>query len=383
MPRSSRKAVRSRRGDHVTIPLFRPVICEEAIAAAGEVMRSGWLGLGPKTREFEAAFADYVGAPYCVGLNSCTSALHLGLHVLGLPSGSEVITTALTFVAANHVILHEGCRPVFADIEADTGNLDVESVSRRITERTGAIMLMHYGGHPCDLDEFYTLARERDIAIIEDCAHACGSTYKGRRIGSHGDIHAFSFQATKNLPMGDGGALTVRSQQQASRLRRLRSLGMDRDAFQRIRRGRFHWDYDITELGFKCYMNDIQAAVGLAQLARLDADNARRAEIAGQYRERLSNVPGLRLLQSKNDRTSSHYLFCILVKRRDALVEKFQACDVDVGVHFRRNDQYPMYEESNLPNTERFWRSVISLPMHVALTDDQVDYIADIIRTGW
>ncbi len=383
MPRSSRKAVRSRQRADVPIPLFRPVICEEAIAAVGDVMRSGWLGLGPKTREFEEAFADHVGAPYCVGLNSGTSALHLGLHVLGLPSGSEVITTALTFVATNHVILYEGCRPVFADIQPDTGNLDVASASGRITERTGAIMLMHYGGHPCDLDEFYTLARERNIPIIEDCAHACGATYKGKRIGSHGDIHAFSFHAVKNLPMGDGGALTVRSDENSLRLRRLRWLGIEQDTFQRAQPGAYEWEYDVTEVGYKYHMNDIQAAIGLAQLARLDADNARRAEVAAHYRERLSNVPGLKLLQHKDDRRSSFHLFCILAERRDALAGKLRAAGVDVGVHYRRNDQYPMYDEHDLPNTENFWRRVVSLPMHVALTDDQIDYIAGIVGEGW
>jgi perosamine synthetase len=367
----------------VRIPLFRPVICQEAIEAVGEVLRSGWLGLGPRTQAFEKAFADYVGAPYCVGLNSGTAALHLGLHLLNLPPGSEVITTPLTFVSTNHVILYEGCRPVFADIQPDTGNLDVVSVAERVTERTRAIMLVHYGGYPCDLDEFYAVARARGIPIIEDCAHACGATYKGKRIGGHGDIHAFSFHAVKNLPMGDGGALTVRSEAHDTRLRRLRWLGVDRDTFQRTARQAYHWDYDVAEVGFKYHMNDIQAAIGLAQLCHLDEDNARRTNIAAQYRERLAKVPGVRLLQYQDDRTSSFHLFCILVEERDALVDKLRAAGVDVSVHYRRNDQYPMYEEQNLPNTERFWRSVISLPMHVELTDEQVDYVTDIIRKGW
>lgn len=365
------------------IPLFRPVVHEETVEAIGEVLRSGWLGLGPKTEVFEKAFAEYVGASYCVGLNSCTSALHLTLHLLNLSPGSEVITTPLTFVSTNHVILYEGCQPVFADIQPDTGNLDVNSVSERITERTGAIMLVHYGGYPCDLDEFYALARDRGIPIIEDCAHACGATYKGKRIGSHGDTHAFSFHAVKNLPMGGGGALTVRSEEHDSRLRKLRWLGIDSSTFQRTERRGYSWEYDVSEVGFNYHMNDIQAAIGLAQLPYLDEDNARRAEIAAQYRERLSNVPGVRLLQYENDRTSSFHLFCILADRRDALVDKLQAAGVDVGVHYRRNDQYPMYEEHDLPNTECFWRSVISLPMHTELIDEQIDYVTDTIRKGW
>ena len=363
--------------------MFRPLIREQAVQAVGEVLRSGWLGLGPKTASFEEAFADYIGISYCVGLNSCTAALHLGLRLLDLPPGSEVITTALTFVSTNHVILYENCRPVFADIERDTGNLDINSVSERITGRTRAIMLMHYAGYPCDIERFYALARRRNIPIVEDCAHACGAEDKGRRIGSHGDIHAFSFHPVKNLPMGDGGALTIRSEEYNERLRRLRWLGISADTFQRTGLQGYRWNYDVSEVGFKYHMNDVQAAIGLAQLAWIDRDNARRASIAAQYRQQLSGVPGIKLLEYKSDRKSSCHLFCILAEQRDSLIDKLGANQVDVSVHYLRNDRYSMYEEHELPNTEYFWRHAISLPMHLALTDDQVDYVTDIIRKGW
>ena len=365
------------------IQLFRPVICEEAIEAVVDVLSSGWLGLGPKTLAFEKAFAEYTGASFCVGVNSCTAALHLALRLLNLPPGAEVITTPLTFVSTNHVILYEGCKPVFADIQVETGNLDVGSVAERLTDRTGAIMLVHFGGYPCDQDEFYGLARERGIPIIEDCAHACGSTYKGKRIGSHGDIHAFSFNPVKNLTTGDGGALTISSREHDSRLRKLRSFGIDRETMNRMGPQGYEWEYDVTEVGFRYAMNDIQAAIGLAQLPRLDEENARRAKVAEQYRALLSDVPGIELPSRKSDRTSSNHLFFILAEKRDALVEKLRSSGVDVGVHYRRNDQYPMYEEQNLPNTEYFWGRVLSLPMHLALTDEQIDYVADVIKKGW
>ena len=365
------------------IPLFRPVICEEAIEGVVDVLSSGWLGLGPKTLAFEKAFAEYVGGPFCVRVNSCTAALHLGLHLLNLSPGSEVITTPLTFVSANHAILYEGLTPVFADIQPETGNLEVGSVAERITDRTGAIMLIHYGGYPCDLDEFYALSSDRGIPIIEDCAHACGATYKGKRIGSHGDIHAFSFHAVKNLTMGDGGALTVRSGDHYSRLRRLRWLGADRGTFERTDHQAYHWSYDVTEVGFRYLMNDVLAAIGLAQLPHLDKENARRTEMAAQYREQLSSVPGVRLLKYKDDRMSSYHLFCILADGRDVLMDNLRSAGVDVSVHYRRNDQYPMYEEQDLPNTEYFWRRVISLPMQLTLTDEQIGYITDIIKKGW
>jgi perosamine synthetase len=365
------------------IQLFQPRICEEAIEAVCEVLRSGWIGSGPRTQAFESAFASYVGAPYCVGLNSGTSALHLGLHLLDLPPGSEVITTPLTFVSTNHVILYERCTPVFADIQPKTGNLDIKAVAGRITERTKAIILVHFGGYPCDLDEFYALARAREIPILEDCAHACGAQYKGKHIGSRGNFHAFSFHAVKNLPMGDGGALTIRFPEHDERLRRLRWLGIDADTFRRSRNGPYLWEYNIPEVGFKYQMNDIQAAIGLAQLRCLDEENAYRASIATLYRQKLRNVSGVELLQYNDDRSSSYHLFCILAQNRNALMTKLQSSGVDVGIHYKRNDQYPMYEEHNLPNTEHFWRKVISLPMHTFMTEEHVDYVTNVIRSGW
>ncbi len=365
------------------IPLFRPSISEDAIEAVTTVLRSGWLGLGPKTQEFEQKFAEYVGAPHCVGLNSCTSAIHLALHVQDFEKDSEVITTPLTFVSTNHAILYEGLHPVFADVDQASGNLSVESVKQKITDRTRAVIVVHYGGYPADIDELYALARANDIAVIEDCAHACGATYKGRRIGSHGDFHAFSFHAVKNLPMGDGGALTIRSSDHDARLRRLRWLGIDKDTFRRTTSRSYDWEYDVPEVGFKYHMNDVEAAIGLAQLQFLDRENARRAEIASLYREGLTGTAGVDLPPSSDDRTSSFHLFPIRVDNRDALIEKLKSEAIGAGVHYRRNDEYPMYERSDLPGAELFSSRVLSLPMHMCLTDDDVHRVTHTIAAGW
>jgi len=366
------------------IQLFRPGIREEAILAVSEVLRSGWIGMGPKTAEFERAFADYTGANHCVGLNSCTSALHLALRLLNLPSGSEVITTPLTFISTNHAILYEGLHPVFADIEPRTGNLDAGSVASRITERTRAIIVMHYGGYPCDLDAFSALRRERNLPIIEDCAHACGAAYHGKRIGSHGNFHAFSFHAVKNLPMGDGGALTLSQPEDDARARTLRWMGIDRSTYQRSDNVRsYQWDYQIGEVGFKYHMNDIQAAIGLAQLPFLDEENRYRARLVAQYREALAGVPGVELLHHAEDRQSSHHLCPILVDGRERLIDKLNAGGVDVGMHYRRNDDYPMYERQELPNVAAFTARVLSLPLHLGLTQDDVNYVTRLIQEGW
>jgi perosamine synthetase len=245
------------------------------------------------------------------------------------------------------------------------------------------LIVVHYGGLPADLDELYSLAGENGITVIEDCAHACGSMYKGKRIGSHGDFHAFSFHAVKNLPMGDGGALTVRSSDHDARLRRLRWLGIDKDTFRRTTSTSYEWEYDVPEVGFKYHMNDIEAAIGLAQLRYLDQENARRAEIAALYRSELSSVVGLDLPGEFEDRTSSFHLFPIRVDGRDSLVAKLKSEGIGAGVHYRRNDEYPMYQRSDLPGAESFSSRVLSLPMHMCLTDDDVHRVARTIASGW
>jgi perosamine synthetase len=367
----------------VKVPLFRPSISEAAISSVADVLRSGWLGLGPRTREFEQRFGAYVGAPHCVGLNSCTSAIHLALHVLDLPKDSEVITTPLTFVSTNHAILYESLVPVFADIDRTSGNLSINDVAARITDRTRAIIVVHYGGYPADIDELYALADSRGIHVIEDCAHACGATYRGKRIGSHGSLHAFSFHAVKNLPMGDGGALTVRSDEHDARLRRLRWLGIDKDTFRRTTSTSYDWDYDVPEVGYKYHMNDVEAAIGLAQLDLLDGENARRAEIASMYRHALAAIPGVGLTAQSDDRASSFHLFPVLVDNREGFIGKLKEAGIGVGVHYRRNDTYSMYEKADLPDAEWFSSRVVSLPMHMCLSDDDVSYVTRTIASGW
>ena len=365
------------------IALFRPWIREESIEAVSSTLRSGWLGLGPRAKEFEEVFAAYLGAKHCVGVSSGTAALQLALHVLDLPPGTEVVTSPLTFVSANLVLLHEGLRPVFADVQPRTGNIDPASVAKLVGERTGAVMVMHYGGYPCDLDELYGLLRPRGIPLIEDCAHAAGAVYRGGRIGSHGDLHAYSFQAAKNLPAGDGGALAVRSDAFDERLRRLRLHGITASAFDRSAGVSYRWDYGVSELGFKQHMNDVIATIALAQLAFLDEDNMRRGDIVARYRAGLAGVPGLELLEQESDRTSANHLCCVLVESRDALVDRLAEHGIETGVHYRPSYDYPLFTGEQLPGVESFWRRAVSLPLHLGLSDEDVDRVIETIREGW
>ena len=264
-----------------------------------------------------------------------------------------------------------------------TGNVDPASVAELVGDRTGAVVVMHYGGYPCDLDELYGLVRPRGIPLIEDCAHGCGAVYRGARIGSHGDLHAFSFQAVKNLPAGDGGALVVRSDEHDERLRRLRWFGITSSTYDRTSGSSYRWEYDVAELGFKHHMNDITAAIGLAQLAVLDEDNARRRSLAARYRAGLAGVPGLELLHYEGDRESSYHLFCVLAESRDALVDRLAGHGIDVGVHYRPSYAYPLLGGEPLPGVESFWRRAVSLPLHLGLADEDVDRVVETIRGGW
>ena len=364
------------------IDLFRPTVSDAAIDAAVDALRSGWHGTGPRTAAFERAFAEYCGAAQCVGASTGTDALVLAMILAGV-DGREVILPAMTYVATAHAIVRAGGRPVFADIDGATGNLSPSSVLDRVTERTGALAVVHYGGLPADLDELRGIADDHGLRVIEDCAHAVGASYRGRRVGAGGDLHAFSFQATKNLTAAGGGALTLDDDKGAARARRLRAQGIDRDFFTRASDGGSPWDYSVTEVGFSNAMSDVQAAIGLVQLGLLDAENRRRAAIAERYRDRFRRVPGIRLLDEPDDRVSSNYLFVVLADGRDALMEKLAVDGVVTSVHFRRIDSHPVYERADLPVTEWFWRRCMSLPVHLALTDDDVDRVCDLVERGW
>ncbi|MHB0997838.1 MAG: DegT/DnrJ/EryC1/StrS family aminotransferase [Armatimonadota bacterium] len=367
------------------VRLFKPSIKEETISSVSDVLRSGWLGMGPKTAEFEKEFAKYVSAPCCLTTSSGTSALHLALKILQIPTGANVITTPITFISTNHTILYENLVPVFADVEPETGNLDIKSVESMINENTGAIIIVHYGGNPCALDEFYSLSKKYGIPIIEDCAHACGSYYYDRPIGSHDTLQAFSFDPTKNLTTGGGGALTFRSENYIDRLKCLRYMGTNKDSFTRFGDGGRNYDreYSVVDVGFRYHMNDIAAAIGLAQMKYLDQDNLRRKEIVDVYRSELADVPGLKLLATDLNHKSSNFLFAVLAESRNALMDKLKENGIGTAVHFKRCDKYPMYKTQELPNAEYFSNYTLSLPMYPDMTDDEIYYVTKNIKSGW
>jgi perosamine synthetase len=369
--------------DHA-IPVFRPFHGEEEIQAVAEVIRSGWWGQGPKTAEFEQRFAAFVGSTLAVAVNSATAALHLALRVAGV-EGGEVITTSMTFVSSNHAILYNNATPVFADIQPDTLNIDPDDIARKVTTRTKAILVVHYGGHPADMDRIHEIASAHDLVVIEDAAHAAGAQYKGRPVGSLSPLTCFSFHPVKNLATGDGGMITLSNAEWDARLRRLRWVGINKDTWKRSKdrdASQYSWEYDVEELGYKYHTNDILAAIALVQLERLPQTNARRREICALYDEGLGDLPWLELPVERPDVVSARHNYVVRLENRDGLADWLREHRVATGMHYIPNHLYSMYRPyaTSLPVTEREWKRLLTLPLYPALTDDEVCYIIDVIR---
>ena len=366
------------------IQLFKPDIGDEEIAAVEEVLRSGWIGLGPKTAEFEREFAAFVGAPHAVALNSGTSALHLALILAGIRPGDEVIVPSLTFVSTVAVVLYVGATPVFADVEPDTLCIAPEDIARKISRKTKAIIPVHFGGHPCEMDEISYLARERSITVVDDAAHACGATYKGRQVGTLSDLTCFSFHAIKNLTTAEGGMLTCHRADWDQRLRKLRWMGINKHTWERTTDGQtYAWQYSIDQLGYKYHMNDVAAAMGLVQLSRLPDLNRRRREIVKLYNEGLADISWGQLPVEREHVHSAWHIYAIRVTEREGLLEHLKAHDVSPGVHYYPIHLHKFYQRwgTPLPVTEQAWQQSLSLPMHPKLADDEVAQVIDVIRS--
>jgi len=358
------------------IQVFKPCIGMEEVEAVKEVLLSGWLGLGPKTTEFEKKFSEYISVKQTVGLNSCTAALEMALKLLGVGSGDEVILPTMTFISTGHAVVYNRAKPVFADVECDTLGISAEDIARKITKKTKAIMVVHYGGRPVDIDAIKQVAN--GIPIIEDCAHACGAEYKGKKCGSLADIGCFSFQAVKNLCMGDGGAITCEDEAMVARAKKLRWLGIDKGTWDRTSGDKsYWWEYNVDEVGYKNHMNDIMAAIGIEQLKKLDAMNQRRREVAEQYTERLQNIPQITTPLANNKTfKSSWHIYHIQCENRNELASHLQSKDICTGVHYTPNHTYKCYHDSaKLPTAESVFPRLLSLPMYPDLKNKDVEYV--------
>ena len=374
------------------LPFHRPCIDQEEIDAVVDTLRSGWLTMGPKTRAFEEAFATAVQAPHAVAVSSATAGLHLGLDALGVGPGDEVLVPTLTFASTAATVIHTGARPVLVDCEPDTLNLSVADAARKCTPRTKAIVPVHFAGHPCDMDAVLALAQARGIRVMEDAAHALPAHYRGRPIGTLGDLTVFSFYATKNLTTGEGGMVTTGDAALSERLRTRRLHGMTRDAWKRYNKDGT-WRYDVAYPGFKYNMTDMNAALGLVQLKRLPAMQAERRRIVAHYRTALGDVSAVELPTCKVDVDHAWHLFVVRVRAeqlrigRDEVIEQLTAAGIGTSVHFIPLHEHSYYRDvlgvraEDLPHATAEWQRIISLPLYPGMTPNDVDRVANALRS--
>ncbi len=377
------------------IPFHRPSMTEAEVDAVGAVLRSGWLTTGPKVKALEEAVASYVTpagrkAPHAVALSSCTAALHLALIAAGVKEGDEVVTSPYTFVATGETILYLGAKPVFVDVEPASKNLDPALLAKAITAKTRAIVSVSIGGHPCRADEIGTVARSRHLPVIEDAAHSLTAQIGGVPVGTQADITCFSFYATKGVTAGEGGMAVTARAEWADRIRRLSLHGLSAAAWSRYDKGGW-WEYDVTELGYKYNLTDIQAALALAQLKRADAMRARREEIARRYTESLRGVEGLRTPSAGQGLRHAWHLYQVAIGSgarapRDEVARRLREDGIGTSVHFKPLHLFPFYQErlsvrpEQFPVAERCFAEALSLPIWPDMKDSDVDRVAERLR---
>jgi dTDP-4-amino-4,6-dideoxygalactose transaminase len=372
------------------VPFAPPAIGAEEIAAVVETLESGWLSTGPRVASFEAAFAAYMGADHAIALNSCTAALHLSLLAAGVGKGDEVVTTPLTFCATANVVIHTGATPVFADIDPTTFNLDPLTASAAVTPRTRALLPVHFGGRPADMTTLRGLAARKGLTVVEDAAHCVEGVAQGRKVGSIGDFTCFSFYATKNLTTGEGGMVTTSDPRAASFIRTASLHGMSRNAWTRYVPGGSA-QYDVLMPGFKYNMMDLQAALGLHQLAAIDARLTRRAAIWAQYDEALTTLPLRRPAKVRRGDVHARHLYTVLVEptsglSRNALQAKLRERGIATSIHFRALHLQPFYQErfglrrGMFPAAEAVSDSTLSLPLSAAMAPEAVDRVIEALH---
>jgi dTDP-4-amino-4,6-dideoxygalactose transaminase len=375
----------------IRIPFFRPAIDDDEVAAVAASLRSGWLTSGPNVNSLERELAEYCGARYVNAVNSCTAAMHLALAAWNIGPGDEVITTPYTFSATATVVVHVGARPVLADVRAGDANIDPEQIERAITPRTRVIIPVHFAGEPCDMDAIMEIARRNDLLVLEDAAHAVGSLYRGRAVGSIGHATAFSFYANKNMTTGEGGALATDDEALSERVRSLTLHGMTRDAWNRYDAGG-SWRYDIAEFGFKDNLTDLAAALGRRQLTKLDQLTEQRTRVAQRYFANLRDEEHVTLPLFSEENRHAWHIFVIRVKNetapvpRDEVIRQLAARGIQTSVHFIPLHYFSAYQKlgywkrGDFPVAERLFEGAISLPLFPTMTDAEVDEVCQALR---
>ena len=373
------------------LPFARPTLEDEEIKAVCAVLGTDWISMGPKTIEFEEKVKDICKVKEAVAVNSCTAGLHITLEALGIGKEDEVITTPLTFASTANTIVHVGAKPVFADIQEDTFNIDPKKIAEKITDRTKAIVPVHYGGHPCDMDSIMKIAKENGLMVIEDSAHALGASYKGRPAGTIGNAGVFSFYATKNATAGEGGMITTDDTELANKLRMLRMHGIDKDAWKRYDKTG-GWYYEIKYAGYKYNMSDVLSSIAIEQVKKLERFNKARADIVSFYNERFKDVAEIRIPVHRENIKHTWHLYPILIQHelldidRGQFIEELKNLNIGASVHYIPLHLHPFYQNTygykkgDFPVTEDVYDRLISLPIYPKLTDEDREYVVNAVK---
>jgi dTDP-4-amino-4,6-dideoxygalactose transaminase len=368
-----------------------PLIEEPEIQEVVDTLRSGWLGTGPKVAKFEDIFKEYTGAKYAMALNSCTAGLHLAMVVTGIRSGDEVITTPMTFCSTANAIIHTGATPIFVDVEKGTMNIDPEKIEEAITPRTRAIIPVHFGGRPCNMNAIMDIAQRHDLIVIEDAAHCIEGWYKGKKIGNIGDMTCFSFYVTKNIVTGEGGMVTTNREVWADKIKMYGLHGLSKDAWRRYSdEGFIH--YQVLFPGFKYNMMDIQASLGIHQMKRIDKYLKRRKAIWEKYNSAFSKLPVSCPAQPEKNTVHARHLYTLLIdtdkikKTRDNVQQELHELNIGTGIHFislHLHDYYRKtydFKPDDFPNAKFISDRTISLPLSAKLTDGDVGDVIEAVR---
>jgi dTDP-4-amino-4,6-dideoxygalactose transaminase len=372
------------------LPFHRSDVGDEEISEVVDVLRSGWLTTGPKVREFEREFAAMVGAEHAIAVNSCTAALHLALEAAGVKEGDEVLVPTMTFAATAEVVTYFKARPVLIDCTGDTLNLDTGRIEATITKKTKAIIPVHFAGHPCDLNPIHAIAREHNLHVIEDAAHALPARYQGKMIGGISDATCFSFYATKNITTGEGGMVTTNNAESAARMRMMSLHGLSRDAWNRYST-QGSWYYEILSPGFKYNLTDIAAALGLAQLKKCERFWKGRERYATMYREGFQDIPEISCPQAASSVQHAWHLYVIqldldrLEIGRDEFIRQLQQAGVGCSVHFIPLHLHPYhrdmggYQPEDFPVSSQVFHRIVSLPLYSKMTEGEVNRVINTV----
>ncbi|MFZ4591864.1 MAG: DegT/DnrJ/EryC1/StrS family aminotransferase [Ignavibacteria bacterium] len=370
----------------MSVRLFAPYLGEDELNEIRDSFEKSWVGLGEKVTKFENAFSEYLKCKNSIGVNSATAGLHLALNAFRFEKSKKVLVPDITFASTAFAPIYNGLDPVFVDVNENTVTMSVEDLQKKFTKDCVAVMPVHYGGQPAEMEKITEFAKDNNLKVVEDCAHTIGSSYKGKKLGLWGDVGCFSFEEKKAMTTGDGGMICTNDTEIAERIKAPRWLGIDKDTYKRSSGYTSvdeldvkHWYYDINELGFKYNMNDLSAAIGLIQLKKLDWMNKRRSEIIRKYLDAMKDLKYIRPILPFEPEKYSYWLFGVRCGKRDELIKTLKSRKIATGVHYVPLTQVNYFKQwkSDCPVAEKIWNEFVTLPLHVMLTDNEIEFVIE------